>query len=511
VSAPGGGSAARERLLVGALVAAFVLAPIAVAAHPPVLDLPQQAAQIRLFARALAEPGGALEIDWSGPNRLSYPLVALGLALGGAGLGPRIALALCAFAFVAAIFLLARKLGRPREHALLATLFLTAHVYYGGFLGFLVGALAMALWLVLLAAPREEVEREAPLRTALRFLGVGLLLYFGHVLYLLVAGLLLVVVGGRERSLRRLVIGLTALAPFVLATALWYAGLTDTRWDSTFRYDTGLLQRLTIPEFWSTWTLGGLRGSWEAVIELAVLAWTLFCLRPSNPRRGERDRWLGRVALVLALFAYLAPDAIGDTVLFNRRWAIWAAAAFLLSLPPSGLGRRVSLAIPALLLVAHGAVTTLAWRGFERDEMGGFDEALAAVPDGARLLELDFARRSPRFWLEPFFQMGAYAQLDRDVTLAYSFASAPSSLVRFADPSPWPFPWTQGLEHHPDRLVPADLDHFDHLLLHAPPEAQAEIAARTRRLEEIAGRGAWRLYRVTLRPAAAPERDGPPV
>jgi hypothetical protein len=312
------------------------------------------------------------------------------------------------------------------------------------------------------------------------------------------AGYVLVAIGARRRSWRSTWIGLVALAPLVLAGALWYlmAGTRDARWSGRVLFKVGLWDRLTGVGLWSTAPLGGLRGLWEPTLLVLVLAWALFCLRPGNRERELGDRWLARVALALAVLYFVLPTGVGDTVLLSRRFAPLSAVLALLALPPAGVAARWRTAVAAAIVLAHAAMTTAAWRGFEREEMRGFAACLEALPDGARLLEIDLQRHSPRFWIEPFFQMAAYAQLGHRATLGYSFASTPSSLVVFRDESDWPFPWTRGLEHQPEYLKPHDLDYFDFLLVHGDESVQARTVAVIKRITGIAGEPPWRLYAV---------------
>ncbi len=487
-------NAAAERRLKWVLVGllfALVVAPLAVARYPPLLDLAQQSAQIRLFGEAWTNPDGPYRIEWSSPNKLSYPILGIALWLGGAEWGPRLALLGCGALFVASIWSLARRLGRPPENAALACIFLYAGTYYGGFLNFIVGATGFVLWLILLF---EEDGTNARRSWAMHF-AAACLLYLGHLLWLAVAGYILIVVGQRRRSFRGAALGIVALAPFGLAALLWYSSLEDLRWGGTIEYGSLPWQRLIQASSWSTWPLGGLEGPWEDILLLALLGWAAICLRPSNPRRSGGERWLAKVALALALLALLLPDNLGDTANLARRWMPWAAICGLLALPPCGLSRRVQGIVATLLVGGHAVVTATDWRGFDREEMRGFAAAVAAVPDGSRLLELDFARRSPRFWIEPFYQLAAYTQLDRRVILGYSFASTPSSLVVFDRDGAGMGPWTPGLEHNPERLLLSDLDRFDYLLVHAAPREQPLLVHWLRRVESVAGEASWVLYR----------------
>jgi hypothetical protein len=483
-----------------AAVALLLLVPAFAGRFPPVLDLPQQAAQIRMFAEAWRHADGVYRIQWAAPNKLSYPILGAALALGGSVWGPRCAIAACGALFAGAIFWIARRRGRPAEHAALAAIFVYTGSFYGGFLNFVVGAAALALWLEVIAD-----ERDLPFaRAVLRHLAAAAALYLAHTLWLLGATAVLVVAGPRRREPRRYLAAALGLAPFLLAAAAWVVSFQDSRWQSGALYQPTILERLKHVRMWPTWLLGALDSRWEPALLGALALWALVAAWGWRLGRGAGDRWLLRVAGAFALLALLLPEKLGDTVLFARRWGPWAAICTLLALPPLPFPVAWRRGLAAAIVAAHALVTLAAWRAFDRDEMRGLAAALEAVPEGSRLLGLDYLRRSPRFQPPLFFHAAAYAQLDRQVTLGYSFAGTPSSLVVFRDRRSWPWPWTQGLEENPNRLRPADLDHFDLLLIHAAPTWHVAAAERAPRLAKVAGEGAWWLYRV--RPASLPKR-----
>ncbi len=441
----------------------------------------------------MEHPDGLYRIQWTTPNKLSYPILALGLAVGGVEWGPRLGLLGCELFFVAGIFYLAWRLRRPMEYALLASVFLFSSCYYGGFFNFLVGAFPFALWLGEIGGPPRD---ERALLRYLRLFLVALLLYLSHALWLAMAGLVLLVPGARRERWRTFWLGGFALLPFVLSTWVWMSELHDRRWAQPAHYWMTPWQRLSDGHTWVTFLLGGLKGSWEGILILIIAAVALFALRPGSRTRSGWDGWLAALAITLGLLAFLLPDIYGDTTLLSRRFAPWAAICALLALPPLGLRKRWCAAVILVPVLAHAFVTTRDWREFDHVEMGGFPKALAAVPDGSRLLELDFLGESPVFWIRPYFQMAAYAQLDRKVTLGYSFADTPSSLVVFRK-GDWPWPWTRGLELRPERVLRSDLDHFDFVLLHVEAEYQYGMSAKIGRLAAVAGGGDWWLYRVT--------------
>ena len=185
-------------------------------------------------------PGYPYEIQWLNPNKLSYPILAVGMWIGGTQWGPRLGLLGCGIVFVGSLLWLAKRLGRPLEHAALASVFLYSACYYAGLLNFLVGALPFALWVGEIGGQdREEPE----LRRFARLFGIALLLYLSHALWLAIAGLMLLFPGARCRRARTLWLGGLALTPFLLATLVWYAGLADRRWGLQAKYYIPPLQR----------------------------------------------------------------------------------------------------------------------------------------------------------------------------------------------------------------------------------------------------------------------------
>jgi hypothetical protein len=182
-------------------------------------------------------------------------------------------------------------------------------------------------------------------------------------------------------------------------------------------------------------------------------------------------------------------------VLFAWRWGPIALATILLAVaaPLRSPGRRALLAVALLLVLFVPTVT--AWIGFEREEMAGFEPALAGIRPGASVLGLDYLRKSPRFRCDPYYQMFAYASVERGAAIQFSFAEVASSIVRYRAGAV-DQPWTRELEVYPQLLAPGDYRHFDALLLHASPENAAELARGTGILGPVATSRQWQLLRV---------------
>jgi hypothetical protein len=484
----------RARYVFFLACAAISLLPIALACYPPVLDLPQQMAQLPLVEEALGEASSRYLVQWFAPNKLSYPLLGIGWWLGGPTLGPRFGLALCLVAALGATHLLAAYFDRPLANVALASLFVWSLNLYWGFFNFVLGAVPLALWLRELG--KEANDRPLGSRFLPAFLA-GLLFYWSHVLWLAAAlGILLLFALLRPRTRSLAPIRLLALAPFLMAAATWSWSTAEWVIEKRVLWDLRPLERLASPWLWLSNLVGGIGGPLQKVTLGAVAAWALVALVSARlDRRPLLDPVLGLAALAFAGAAYLLPNRIDETLHFASRWGGQAAVCLVLALPALPLSRRWASTTALAGLTAFVGFTAEEFIRFDRNAMSGFDSCRAAVPEGARLLSLDFSRFSPPFLHPTTFQMGAYVQLDRRVDLAFSFAEHRSSLVVLRT-LPRPIQWTRKLEHYPQHVQPRDFDSFDFVLVRVPIRALDQISGRFPRLERVTGEGEWWLYRV---------------
>ncbi len=481
--------------LVSALAcAALVAIPFLAVTIPPITDLPQQTAQVRLLLETLADADGPYRVQWLNPNKLGYlPLLLAWLAAPKIAAG-RLGVLLIGVAWVAALHLLARATRRPAAAAALASVFFFNHLTYWGLLNFLAGLPVFALWFVLL---ERLGARDAGWRGGVKLLAISVLLYSAHVLWL-AAGLAWLVASALLQRLpwvglaRRLIWTL----PILGVALLWYPQLERTGFVSDTVWGRSPLGRLH-PEWHLNSALGGLEGAVEPALALVIAGWLLLGLIQARTAGIHRSLLLAGAMFVAA--ALCLPAVIQSTIFFASRWLPVGVVLLVLACPQPRLRPVLRSAVPYVVLASLTMAAAAAWIAFEDRELDGLHESLAAVPPGERLLGLDFVRTSEHIKGYPFYHLYAYAQVLHGCELSRPFTNLGSSLVVFRD-VPRKFPWTEGLDWRATKIRRSDMDHFGYVLIFGRPDAHALFLA-DERLEPVTADRPWRLYRVN-RPAS---------
>src|SRR5262245_24821378 len=111
----------RARRLLAALACCMLVAlPFALVQFPPVTDLPQNVAQIRLFVDAWQNPNSAYQIQWLTPNMASYPFLAAAWAVCTPENAGRVGMLALALAWTIVVHLVAARRQRPLAAVVLA-------------------------------------------------------------------------------------------------------------------------------------------------------------------------------------------------------------------------------------------------------------------------------------------------------------------------------------------------------------------------------------------------------
>jgi hypothetical protein len=252
----------------------------------------------------------------------------------------------------------------------------------------------------------------------------------------------------------------------------------------------------------SSLALGGIRGPVESVVLVAVLGWILLgAVRAVRERGRTLHPFLLVTAVVLLGIAILAPDTVDKTMLFAWRWGGPALATAVLAVPAPDLPAARLLVFASLIAALHLSVTAVHWRAWERDELAGFETALAAMPASARLIQLDVGDPVAGFRFHPVIHLYAYAASERGAWIPFRFADLGNGLVR----------WVHNEERRvsadfvlwqPGRLRRTDLRQFTHVLVRSPGEEPWRLAPWSGMLRLVQGSGRWGLFEVAGPPEA---------
>lgn len=478
-----------------ALVAGLAALPFLVVEIPPIHDLPHHLEQARLHAAIGDAATSPYRVAWLAPQNLIYvALVPLWSVMAPIGAGKTFAYLLLV-ATVAAVFNLAARRGRGAECALVASLFAFNASFYAGFFAFQLGGVFFLIWLGL----REPSRPGAWLAHAALLFAVA----WAHAFWFVAIGLVMLVrmavlapTRGRWLGLGAMVPGAAWLLPNLLGVMRSRAGggfPMAMFWDP-------MVRRFT-PEGIVDGLLGGVRGGVEVLVVGAVVAWLVAGLRA---RRGELraviDRELLLAACVLLLAWAASPDMIAMTLGASRRWLPYAAMLFVLALPAPRANLRMLRAAGALPALALLVTTADAWRFYDRAELGGFREALQALPEGASLLGLGLME-SQGLKGAVFFQTHAWAQVMRGAHTDLSFTDLGAGLVVAKEPRARPLAYPLSLR--PYEVRPEDFLHFQYALVTGPQGVHLELEGDPN-LTSVTDGLPWRLYRV-LR-AEVPDR-----
>jgi hypothetical protein len=480
----------KHRFLIAALVCLLAAVPFLVVKFPPITDLPQHAAQVRLFGEAFGHPDSPYRIQWLTPYSLVYTVLGASWIVFGPEDAGRVGVLVVTLLWIAMLHFLAASLKRPAPAAVLASLLFFGHILYWGFCQFALGWPFFIGFLLLLKARFRSRGAEV-----LSFVGIWLALYYTHILWFLLAIVWLTA----DRLLLRqdfkslLLRGAGAL-PFLSLAAAWYPTLASRGFRSETLWATMPLERLR-PVWLVDAAFGGLKGSFEYVFFGLLVAWILWAWLSNRGKFKLRlDRELLLLGGLLLLLAFVLPDKQANTIRFCQRWFPPGLGFLLLGLPEVKAPKRILTAAALCSLSAFMALTALNWTAFERDELSGLSESLAALPSSPRVIGLSYFKESALVRGRPFIQIFSYAQVYRGGELNFSFADFAPSLVVYRRPR---VPaWTPGLEWFPEQVKRSDFGFFDFALISGDDELHARIA-RDEAMRPLTFRGRWRLYRTS--------------
>jgi hypothetical protein len=478
-----------ERILLALFCCALAAVPFLVVKFPPLTDLPQHVAQVRLFGEALSHPDSPYRIQWTTPYSLVYAVLGGSWLVFGAEDAGRIGMLFVTLLWVVMLHLLAARTKRPALAAVLASLLFFGHILYWGFCQFAFGWPLFIGFLLLL-----QVDFRSRWKDVLAFATALAALYFAHIFWLLAA------VGWlgwkhiiSKRELKRFILRAAAIIPLFILAASWYPTLKAYGFRSSTIWATMPWERLS-PHRLVDAAFGGLRGSSEPIFLGLIVIWLLLSwLQNRKGMLSKVNKELLLLATAFFILALVLPEKYTNTIRFWERWVPPALVFLLLGLPEVRYRKSVLTVAVCAVVVFFFALTSINWIAFESSELAGLQDSLSALPRAPRVVGLSYLKDSAIVRGRPFIQMFAYCQVYQGGELNFSFADFGPSLVIYRQPRRPP--WTLGLEWFPEKAKNSDLAYFDYALISGDDEIQTAAGADSI-LQQITLQGRWRLYKI---------------
>jgi hypothetical protein len=492
-----------------ALLAVFAAAPLWLVPYPPLQDLPQHLAAIRIL-HDHADPALGFaryfEVELGRTQYLAYYLLVHLLAYPfGVELANRLVLTAAVVGTPYALRALLRALGRDERHALFGLpLAWNAHLILG-FLNF-VAAIPLAFAGLALAC-RQRAEPSWRRGTLLAFLLLAT--FYTHVVpfAFLALGAALVLAGTPIRdTIRRA----WPLLPAAAAAILW--AFTSPAGQSTVAAATQgdhgrgpatqfapWARSLQEAPMWLTdvvHTFDGVRllVAW-GLLALLAITWGAGAEVDHSPRGRlalALTRRIGLLAPLAALAYFVAPVSHDWIWPINARFPLLALMFLPVVLPPLR-GMRAGLLFTAVAFTAAFSFAQVS-RAFVQfdEEVDALDAAIDAIPPGQRVAGLIFDRGSKAVRFSPFLHSVAWVQARKGGAVMFTFADFPQSPVRFRESMRPPRVGARW-EWLPERVDPRrDLDWYDYVLVRGGP---GRITSQPDTYEPVFRSPRWSVWR----------------
>jgi hypothetical protein len=474
-----------------------VCLPFMFVRYVPAADLPQHLAQVRLlgelFGRLPATSDlSLLTVQWWAPNTLVYaPLFAL-CELFEPVLAGRACVTLLLVAQVAVIHRIGSLRGLPLPSLWLASGLVYSAALVWGFLNFLCAVPLFVLLVDYAVHPAQREERSRSWEAAV----VLALLYVAHVL-LCAAGVAVVVASALLRRgwpLRRRLGWLLPVVPVGLLALAYVPAMAGRR--ATAGFDLGLhyfatpLERL-LPGELATVLAGAVRFRWSQLWVLPAAAYIAAALLARRRDEVWRGRALASIGGLIIALALVIPDQWLTTIRLPERFGAIGLTLLVTGLPRPRLRPALGAALAGGIAALACAGTTAAFVAFERFELSGLDEALAAIPGPARSIGLAYQPVSALVTGRPYIHAVAYAVASRGGESDFSFAEHGTTIVAYK--APRRATWQRGTEWLPERATRRDVQAFDFALVSGTDDDHARFVAMSG-ARALTRTGKFRLY-----------------
>jgi hypothetical protein len=421
--------------------------PVLLSTYPPMVDLPQHAAQIASLKSMLLGSGWPYadmhQIKPFTPYWLGYLLVmALSFPFGIVWATKLVvAAAASLFAWSAARFCTRLGTDPTWNWMLLALPF--GFAYHWGFLNFIVAAPFGFLFLSALLDLKGRSDWRACLRIALWLH----FLFFAHVLatafFCMIAMLLVASPWNGFRDWMRRCLPVFTILPLT-GMWLWTSMLNSPRagqilWQVGVERLTGLLPALvSVPSQWP-----------------GVLIGLFFLLVPFLTGASPKRSWIAWTpfGLYVAWMLFFPHDPGGVAFAYHR-FGIFGLPLYLICFekdatrpdPTHSTILRYGLAVTAFALLGWQCIRTLTFNL----EVAGYREVIAHAEPGKRMMALLFAPGSHASTAPVMVHFGSWYQAEHDGLVDYSFASNWMQPLQYRQDAPRGI--YQGFEWHPEAL-----------------------------------------------------------
>jgi hypothetical protein len=481
----------------GALAFASLL-PLFLVTYPPIQDLPQHLAAVRVlhdFSTPEFRFQEFFQLELGRTQYLAFYLLAHVLAYAfGVTLATKLVVALGIVGLPYALRYLLTGLGRDGRLALFVVpLAWNVHVLYGLFN--FVCAIPLALFGLGVAARLRDGWK---LWRAIGLGVVALVTFYTHVVpfgFLILGACAVSIGGGFDPTLRRL----APVVPSLFALVYWSReNPAGGAVRAFFRRSENVIgpeaeyesfsALVRDPTRWLTDVLRSSLDTWCFVAWLALVV-AAFALGSKPAWRELRLELLVPVAIV----AYFVLPASYDWIWpIHGRFPLLACVFALLWLRE--LRPRFApflFAAVALVSIVDIASIGVAFREYERKEQVDVRAAIAVIPPGQKVIGVIWSRSSRQVNVSPFVHSVALYQAERGGAVMFTFADSPQSPFVFVTenrPERVPLGW----EWNPESVdAKRDLGWFDWVLTRGGPGG----VRASQEFEQVFEREPWRVYR----------------
>lgn len=411
--------------------------PLLVTRFLPFADLPEHVAAIGTVARLICGETTAdpYVVDLVRSQYFLYHALggALAVVTRDAIVANQILLAIVALLWPLSLRSLLRATRRDDRFAIFGTMVFYNRALAIGFLPYLASVPIAIFGLAIVA----RWCRRPTWRRTLALAALGVLLFYMHVssyvLFVAIAAIWTVASTFRAGAIARLA---GALAPSALAAFVWWRAGSLASAPVPSDHDIGRMSVARTVNAFPVWTFDVWSDHGDEVA--AGLWWTAFTVAAFFAlRRVSRPRVLLFVPVVVAAVVYfVTPFRVGNASMLNVRLAPLVA---LLALVPLAFARgrgdgrtKWPLAIAAVASLVTTVNTTFEARRASREMLGDFDDLLATMEPGKRVVMMNYDRRSPRTHFWPYVFAGSYHRALHGGVSSWSFTELPHWPLHYA-------------------------------------------------------------------------------